>query len=1196
MSLPYNGNYSSDLYNPAKRYRLNFQKGVALADSEIRELQSVSDQFIRQLISANFPSGSTYNDGFKIVGNFLADGDFLILGGDGSVNGAGIIFVDGYMLFAKSNFTFKSQDATGALTDDDYTKSLIDDYTWTSGTEQGSVWLDFYFAEVAPVIGSEYQDTSLLVSGLGVPTANRVRQVQDIIAFKHGAFSDIRQKYPTAVQNLSDTALWTFTDANGIFHRCVKLAAIARSATIITPGMVTVDHRIHVNSLKQYYDGTATTIKLTTGSDIGDATHRIGTLYMNSAIDFNSNFILSNAGAEKMRVQTDGKIGIGSSVPLTNVDIFGAANQNLRIKSTGGSANVSIDGLAGATQAANLSFAAGGLATFSIKNNAAADQLIITDDTTAAASTIVITAAGRIGLGTATPQSAIHLHAGTGTTTITGNLSVTGTTTIVNTEITTTDKFEIDQDENQQALIINKTANGAGNVIEVNNTGTGNALIITGSGNKNVGIGTTSAAALLHLMASPDCGIKFQYNSSTNNRNSIGFSNAAGNSLSEIQQGIGSYRKTFTDGFIALDNDLVMNNVSAAALHLATSDVVRLSINALGKIGIGSTNPGSNLDVFGSLNQSMTIKSTAGSTNINFDGIAGATASNNLSFFTSGSALKFAIRHDDANQQIVIDNNAGHIIQFMNSGAVGIGTTPAAKFHIKATTNVNIHMSDSTGASVISSVNDANNAYVNMKYRATKHTFEQGPLVSLGNIGIGTDPGASTRLEIKGIGDVGASFLTYMANSSGVQKFTVLDNGNTNISGNVGIGTTPYASVTYPLMIANQTLGSGADVGIGIGTNAAAAGTNYLYLAYNHNSTSANKAIKLGFNNETPALYIKHNTGTNTNLIGINTANPTNPFEVWYDAKSVVNLTHGSGNASLILGSNGPDKTSLTYNTINIGTSVFAPGYQSFLTFQNTNRGKIEYYYENDPAYDGYYVSSKNVVLLELLDTQATFSIPIKTQSNFLGNTSNTSNLGSPTNRFANLYMASNVDHLNQLNFNYNGNTNLRITTAGRVGIGTNFSSTGGNVAQDLQVAGTVLIDGGQGWNSSGQLARLFLGNTGYGIIAVHSTKLLLQAGGGDVLEASSATRDVGIGGAFENGTKLKVTGSAKVTNNLTVSGISYVKIPTSYDSTTPAGVPFEIGAMYASSDFGADPYLAICIPLDGSGSKAWKYINLLNA
>ena len=49
----------------------------------------------------------------------------------------------------------------------------------------------------------------------------------------------------------------------------------------------------------------------TDGSDIGDATHKIGTIFMDSIIDYGTDLIFKKGGTEYMRINSAGRVGIG---------------------------------------------------------------------------------------------------------------------------------------------------------------------------------------------------------------------------------------------------------------------------------------------------------------------------------------------------------------------------------------------------------------------------------------------------------------------------------------------------------------------------------------------------------------------------------------------------------------------------------------------------------------------------------------------------------------------------------------------------------------------------------------------------------------------------------------------------------------------------------------------------------------------
>ena len=279
MSSPYVGNYTAGNYNPTKRYRLNsggagypaagFVKGVPLSDAELREVVDVADSFARQMVSMNFVSGASLNDGFHIVqstdpvNNFKIRGNYS--GSGGTYYDCGKIVIDGYIVTIKNDMEYKNQNATGALTDDGYTKTTIPALTTPGSNRTDEVYIDFYFAEVSAVAGSEYLDTSLLISGIGSPTANRVRMVRDI-RVAEGAIMP------------SDGF-----DVNGIYHRYKKIATLNRlsgNANILT-AMIT-DNRVKTGAM-MHYSGYNTFLdigfnfRMSDGQNIGHVDSTAGT-------------------------------------------------------------------------------------------------------------------------------------------------------------------------------------------------------------------------------------------------------------------------------------------------------------------------------------------------------------------------------------------------------------------------------------------------------------------------------------------------------------------------------------------------------------------------------------------------------------------------------------------------------------------------------------------------------------------------------------------------------------------------------------------------------------------------------------------------------------------------------------------------------------------------------------------------------
>lgn len=177
--------------------------GVPLMDSELNEQAEINLTLLRRVIHRSFGNGSN-NNGFKIVESAFPTNNFVIKGGDGSMDNAGYIFVNGWMPFLTTDLEYISQSGFAAL-------------NTPTGARTDYVYIDVYLDEYGPL-----DDPDIIDPYIGIETSRRIKLVWNVMVAEN------------------DTVPLDGLDANNIWHWRMPLAKLARTASAtITNAMIT---------------------------------------------------------------------------------------------------------------------------------------------------------------------------------------------------------------------------------------------------------------------------------------------------------------------------------------------------------------------------------------------------------------------------------------------------------------------------------------------------------------------------------------------------------------------------------------------------------------------------------------------------------------------------------------------------------------------------------------------------------------------------------------------------------------------------------------------------------------------------------------------------------------------------------------------------------------------------------------------
>ena len=518
------------------------------------------------------------------------------------------------------------------------------------------------------------------------------------------------------------------------------------------------------------------------------------------------------SGSERFRVSSTGNVGIGDTSPAALLTV--GSGDLFQVNSSGNISTTVSTGVAA-----------------TLTNTGTSDSFVVNDQ--ASDSTpFVIDASGNVGIGTTTPTTKLHVE---GTNVLFSNN--VGSTFTMNTSIANGNDYEMTFEKSRSSGVITSTddigsirfkghdgtsfVEGAAILADTSGTiGTGSiggTLNFTTNGSSrlfldptgNVGVGDTSPAAMLTV----GNGDLFQVDSSGRLKLPAGASGAGNLALS-------------TTG----DTDTGLYFSAANEMRLQTAGTDRITIDASGNVGLGTTTPGAALPSGFALTNGRVLQldgaAAAGDVGLFLhrnDGVVG------LNLWNDGNA-------STGNWSTFFDN------RYFNSDfifRVNASTTPSERMRLLAGGNLgigdsspddllNVHSATAQSAIAITSLGTDTDALIKFELADGTPTFAMGVddsdsdkfkisttalgtsdrlvIDSSGNVGIGTSS-PSDKLSIAG-GDI---YIAETPDSSigGNDVYTYM---LLHMDGTDAATTFPHASVANPFNLSAASVAGNAQV------------------------------------------------------------------------------------------------------------------------------------------------------------------------------------------------------------------------------------------------------------------------------------------------------------------------------------------------------------------------------------------------
>jgi hypothetical protein len=492
----------------------------------------------------------------------------------------------------------------------------------------------------------------------------------------------------------------------------------------------------------------------------------------------------TGANTERMRLDTNGNLGIGTTAPSTLLHVSSASTDGGKILIQSGTlTNNNRATLFMSAQ--NVNGQTGNVSIECIHpNNQQSDMVFrtgATDATSFGTERMRIDTSGNVGIGTTSPGQRFHVDGGRST-------------------FYSQDSYAVGVG-NASGALGGWIGSPALNVMSFSEPGGVERMRIDSSG--RVGIGTTAAKSLLTVgnntsTASSTSGISAcddvagdvtlltMYNQSQD---------ASATAIIEGRLGQAANANTAAGKIIFGKEGTWTNTASTRDGYIAFTTALnagfieRLRITSTGNLGIGTSSPSARLHV----NDGSFVLSNSTTTDLT---ITGGTGNQCRIFFgDSGSSTQGRVAYDNSTDSLQVDTNGSERLRILSNGNVGIGTTsPTGKMDVQTATDSKLVFQDgnTAGNTRISSVNSAYSAYKNFELNTAQTLFftngaERMRIDSSGNVGIGTSS-PSYKLSVAGNSATSSNILlTHNTDSTGAYsriRFQFAE-GNTSIASEI---------------------------------------------------------------------------------------------------------------------------------------------------------------------------------------------------------------------------------------------------------------------------------------------------------------------------------------------------------------------------------------------------------------------------